>query len=432
MTEVIGLTADSLLEKEKNDRIVMELELKKRAFETVVPTLPAEVQEALRYYNQPIRIFGEDASDIRQRLRIILAYRSLLQDRPQSLKLLDDEGLKPKPTLLTEEHRLAVPSTSTATTSTTTTYTHASLSLIEARQSICTFSLRQAKKRLQTERYRRSLHQHQQQQQQAVTASTNHHQQSQLFQHATKLTLEASHYGDTRTLSALCTLHSHNTINHDNAANHSSYVLTASWNATLQMWKVPTFEDTNNRIIQLCCTRSIAHHDRIMGISSYSTSFNNFSSNSDPSSTALGFLATSSIDLTAKLWKVLLPPSHDQLEEEEEENHNPMQQQQSLIQELLTLRGHQQRLCKTCFHPNGTHVITTSFDTTWRLWDITRENDHELLLQDGHDRETYGIGMHPDGSIVSITDFAGIVRLWDLRSGKNILHFLVCVIITVH
>ncbi len=78
MTEVIGLTADSLLEKEKNDRIVMELELKKRAFEAIVPTLPAEVQEALRYYNQPIRIFGEDASDTSQKLRVVLAYRSLL------------------------------------------------------------------------------------------------------------------------------------------------------------------------------------------------------------------------------------------------------------------------------------------------------------------------------------------------------------------
>ncbi len=81
MTEVVGLTEDSLLEKEKNDMMLMELEIKKRAFQMVDPTLSLEVQKALRSINQPIRLFGEDASDTRQRLRVLLAYRSILQDR---------------------------------------------------------------------------------------------------------------------------------------------------------------------------------------------------------------------------------------------------------------------------------------------------------------------------------------------------------------
>jgi U4/U6 small nuclear ribonucleoprotein PRP4 len=75
------------------------------------------------------------------------------------------------------------------------------------------------------------------------------------------------------------------------------------------------------------------------------------------------------------------------------------------------------------------HIATTSFDHSWRLWDINRygsdtQNYSELLLQDGHCCEVYGIGFHPDGSLCATTDYAGIVQLWDLRTGKSIRHYI--------
>ena len=72
-------------------------------------------------------------------------------------------------------------------------------------------------------------------------------------------------------------------------------------------------------------------------------------------------------------------------------------------------------------HPFGRHVATTSFDHTWRLWDV--ETGAELLLQDGHGTEVYGVAWQPDGSIICTGDFAGLIAVWDVRSGKRIHHF---------
>jgi U4/U6 small nuclear ribonucleoprotein PRP4 len=97
------------------------------------------------------------------------------------------------------------------------------------------------------------------------------------------------------------------------------------------------------------------------------------------------------------------------------------------------LIGHAARLCRVVFHPRQKHVATTSFDHSWRLWDIEtgqtsggglHSQQREILLQDGHCREVYGIGFHPDGSLCATTDFSGVVQIWDLRTGKSIRHFL--------
>ena len=89
------------------------------------------------------------------------------------------------------------------------------------------------------------------------------------------------------------------------------------------------------------------------------------------------------------------------------------------VHEAATLRGHAQRLSSVEFHPSGAYVATTSFDTTWRLWDV--ETGAELLLQEGgHQREVYPLAFHPDGSLVATGDLGGLGRVWDLRSGKSV------------
>ncbi len=49
------------------------------------------------------------------------------------------------------------------------------------------------------------------------------------------------------------------------------------------------------------------------------------------------------------------------------------------VRPLVTLRGHADRCCRVAFHPSGRFLGSTSFDTTWRLWDI--ETSKELLTQ---------------------------------------------------
>lgn len=84
----------------------------------------------------------------------------------------------------------------------------------------------------------------------------------------------------------------------------------------------------------------------------------------------------------------------------------------------LTLSGHTLRLCGTAWHPSGRWLGTTSFDRTWRLWDV--ETGAEVLQQEGHAREVYPIAFHPDGSLVATGDLSGLGRVWDLRSGKSV------------
>lgn len=73
-------------------------------------------------------------------------------------------------------------------------------------------------------------------------------------------------------------------------------------------------------------------------------------------------------------------------------------------------------VAKARFHPTGDYVLTTSFDSTWRMWDA--RTAQELLLQEGHTREVYGLSCQCDGSLVATGDLTGLIRVWDLRTGR--------------
>ena len=82
------------------------------------------------------------------------------------------------------------------------------------------------------------------------------------------------------------------------------------------------------------------------------------------------------------------------------------------------LRGHNARLSRVLLCQNRTSLFSTSFDTSWRLWDLETQTD--VLVQDGHAHPVYGIALHPDCSLVVTGDLVGNGRLWDLRTGHCI------------
>lgn len=100
---------------------------------------------------------------------------------------------------------------------------------------------------------------------------------------------------------------------------------------------------------------------------------------------------------------------------------------------LSTMKGHQGRVCRVAFHPSGNYVASASFDTTWRLWDVTTSK--ELLLQEGHSKEVYAVEFQNDGALVAsgygsiltsflpaYSPFSGldsVGRVWDLRTGRS-------------
>jgi WD40 repeat protein len=91
-------------------------------------------------------------------------------------------------------------------------------------------------------------------------------------------------------------------------------------------------------------------------------------------------LATASIDLTAKPWKVS-KKEVVHLEDDREDKYL------FSVEEAAQLQGHVIGLSSVAFHPQGFHpqgnfVVTMSFDHMWQLWDV--KNGLEVLLQDGH------------------------------------------------
>jgi U4/U6 small nuclear ribonucleoprotein PRP4 len=399
--EVMDLTDDSLLDRQKHEAMLVELEAKKRAFTVEVPTLPHDVRDALRGMGLPVRLFGENLADIRDRLRMELARREILQEGNLPSAAFPREA---KPAVEEEEQ--------------VTKYTRASPELTRAREQIVNFSLNRARNRLALERNRKigskrkranllssassaalvPSNPAESEPEDEFVAHVNRldDECTKLYKSVRNMALEGSQYGDTRALSAICTSTS-------NVAG-IPLIATGSWSGTIKLW------DGSSPRLDMLAEKTMAHEDRIMNIAIQPTE------NADST-----MIATVSIDLTAKLWSVT--------KSEDVMNDDDGAQSAFWIQELAHLKGHEARLSSVAFHPMGAHVTTTSFDHTWRLWDI-ESGGTELLLQDGHARETYGVGFHPDGSLCATTDFGGVVQVWDLRTGKSACHFLVSAITT--
>lgn len=374
--EVMDLTEDSAIERRKHELMLVELEAKKRAFQMDVPTLPEDVRHALRRLRQPVRIFGENLANVRDRLRMELARREVMNEGGISLSSAIDLPHARAP-IETEEE--------------VTKYTRASNELIQARERIAQYSLGRAKARLDRERRLRAGGKRKREKvlMGNVEESEDEAEVSRLDDECTKLYkslrnmgLEGSQYGDGRALSAICT------FNLDGA----QLVATGSWSATIKIW------DGSSPQLDLVGTSTLVHEDRIMGIAAQA-------------SPNYAICSTASIDLVGKLWRI-------QIDDTMSDDADTLKYS---IRNVGVLKGHAARLCSTAFHPMGEHVATTSFDHTWRLWDV--ETGSQLLLQDGHAREVYGIGFHHDGSLVATTDFCGVVQNWDLRTGKSICHY---------
>ena len=460
--EYLELTSDSLAAQQSHRRLLLDLEARKRSATVDVPTLPGDVRDALRARGEPVRLFGEDLAAIRDRLRTVVArweiWKENLREEERGGGIGDDDDTMPSPRPTASSGGGGGGAASGEVTE--TTYTHASRDLIDARRIMCDYSLERSRRRLELERQRRR----------GMVRWTRGKKRARLFdreleddddgnagglyndvglkeesmlvkkldetcetihESVQNLSLEGSQYGDVRPLSAVCTS-SVSTGSDFASAKMPKLIATGGWSGGIKIWN----GGDDHRIgsdggdspirgaapLDLLGAKNIVHEDRIMSIamSPYLSSI--------ASSESLTMVATASIDLSAKLFMVKLNEEANTGDAMDVENMNTKDSKLRYnIVECAHLKGHAARLCNVVFHPTGKFVATTSFDHTWRLWDVeysTASEGKELLLQDGHAREVYGVGFHPDGSLVATTDFGGVVQCWDLRTGKSACHFL--------
>lgn len=406
--EVLNLTEASQRERLQHQQMLLDMEAKKRAFSVDVPTLPQDVRTALRNMGLPVRLFGENLANVRDRLRMELARRQIRQEQGLETPLSEESQRRQQQQHEKEEEEI-------------TKYSRATPELIRAREQFTKYSLDKSKLRLNKERNYRVQWQRKRVRMTRPLSKKGDDDDDdgdralteyaevcriedeclQTYKSIKSIGLEGSQYADARPVSSIVTSR--------HRVGNIPLVATGSWSGTIKLW------DGSSPELQLVSHANMAHEDRIMGITLQPL---------DKDSDSI-LAATCSIDLTAKLWKVRL--NHDGYDDNDMEDDIDVatkteDKDKFQLQEVAHLKGHARRLCKVAFHPQGTHVATTSFDHTWRLWDV--ETGSELLSQDGHWKEVFGIGFHGDGSLCSTTDFGSVVQLWDLRSGKSIHHFL--------
>jgi TIR domain/WD domain, G-beta repeat len=88
------------------------------------------------------------------------------------------------------------------------------------------------------------------------------------------------------------------------------------------------------------------------------------------------------------------------------------------LKEVAILSGHEDRVWRATFSPDGRRVVTSSDDKTARIWDI--DTERTLVVLRGHDAKvTYAV-FSPDGRRVATVSDDKTARIWDPETGNMI------------
>jgi WD40 repeat protein len=79
------------------------------------------------------------------------------------------------------------------------------------------------------------------------------------------------------------------------------------------------------------------------------------------------------------------------------------------------LEGHTDRISGISWHPSTRYLVTSSWDTTARLWDVRGE---PLFILNGQADQVNAVAFSPDGAILASADSAATIWLWEPFHGK--------------
>ena len=84
----------------------------------------------------------------------------------------------------------------------------------------------------------------------------------------------------------------------------------------------------------------------------------------------------------------------------------------------LTLSDHTESVYGVAFSPDGTRIVTTSLDSTAKVWDAV--SGKELLTLSGHADVVYDVAFSPDGTHIATASRDFTAKVWDAASGKEL------------
>ncbi|MHC5540364.1 family 16 glycoside hydrolase, partial [Singulisphaera rosea] len=88
-------------------------------------------------------------------------------------------------------------------------------------------------------------------------------------------------------------------------------------------------------------------------------------------------------------------------------------------QEILTFKGHSQRVNGVAFSPDGREAVSTSGDHTAKIWDAA--TGQERLTLKGHRDNLIGVAFSPDGRKVATASNDLTAKVWDTATGRELL-----------
>jgi WD40 repeat protein len=87
-------------------------------------------------------------------------------------------------------------------------------------------------------------------------------------------------------------------------------------------------------------------------------------------------------------------------------------------EQLAVLSGHGAIVRSAAYSPDGTHIVTASYDKTARIWDA--RTGAQLAVLSGHDGEVESAAYSPDGTRIVTASNDKTARIWDARTGAQL------------
>ncbi|KAL5788105.1 hypothetical protein ACOSP7_005054 [Xanthoceras sorbifolium] len=374
-TSVYEISEESRQVRERQEKAIQELLMKRRAAALAVPTNDMAVRARLRRLGEPITLFGEREMERRDRLRMLMAKLDAEGQLERLMKAHEEEEAAATATAQDEGEMLQYPF-----------YTEGSKALLDARIDIANYSIVRAASRLQRVRRKRD-----------DPDESMDGEIDWALKQAESLFLDCSEFGDDRPLSG-CSF-----------SRDGKLLATSAFSGVAKIWSMPkvkkvsalkghteratdvAFSPVHNHLATASADRTAklwstdgsilktfeGHLDRLCRIAFH------------PSGKYLG---TTSFDKTWRLWDI------------------------GTGEELLLQEGHSRSVYGLAFHHDGSLAASCGTDALARVWDL--RTGRSILALEGHVKPVLGINFSPNGYHLATGGEDNTCRIWDLRKKK--------------